>query len=185
MILYLISLILNSFILTFGLFLHPEYFKAMVMLKHSYLFLFLITLLAAYGAIHYVKFESWLYKAFLSSLRKQRSISLFGNPLNKNMGFRKTHFYYDTPILIFAGMTEEIIFRGFAYHKHTLLFIATIAFGFSHIFAGWLQCLSKTILSLFLTLFLIISGTIIIPAFAHALFNVCAYRHAYLKESVQ
>jgi membrane protease YdiL (CAAX protease family) len=94
-------------------------------------------------------------------------------------------------IVIAIGVLEEILFRGVINEiaisiknnfKIILILAGTISFGVSHLFSGWLQFIFKTILSCFMTLFFILSGTVLVPVLAHAVFNFCIAKRYSLEK---
>ena len=96
-------------------------------------------------------------------------------------------------MIVIIGVFEEILFRGVineialsVKNDFKIIFILAgiISFGVSHLFSGWLQCISKTIFSSFMALFFILSGTVLVPLFAHATFNFCITKKYSLETAV-
>lgn len=172
--LYNISVMVYIFIVTIGISLLPSLMKNMLNYTLPTIWILTASLIGILFGLYYVKFEMWLCKS-------QKSIPLAGKKCPNIICL----------IVIVIAILEEIMFRGFvneiaflASRKLSIIFIllGIVAFGLSHLYAGWIQFLSKTIFASAMTTFYILTGGIIIPAISHAVFNyqvVKKYPHRF------
>lgn len=160
---YFASIIVNLIIILIGLTLQPNLLACMFKYEVA-LPIQIITLgLGICFGIYFIKFEAWLCKTsnvFKESVFKTPTIILIA--------------------VILVGLLEEIIFRGLVTEiafiiggKLAILFIffGIISFGLSHLFLGWIQFVSKTIFSIVLASFYILTGNMLIPMLSHGVFN--------------
>jgi membrane protease YdiL (CAAX protease family) len=92
--------------------------------------------------------------------------------------------------VVSIGILEEIIFRGIMNHIALgfpgfigaigILF-SILLFGASHVFSGGIQFVSKTFLGVIMNILFFVSGSIWVPALAHAVFNFCVLNQYSLK----
>lgn len=169
---YWLSLATNMFILFGGACLNTQLIQALY--SHHTISNTLIEISSgALFGILYVYFEAGLYSTQMKARVKPTSAIIL-------------------MVIILLGLSEEILFRGYVNEiamniggKKMLLLIlfGTVAFGLSHLFTSWLQFFSKLIFSCCMTLFFILSGSLVMPMTAHAFFNFWVIKKYPLKLS--
>lgn len=88
-------------------------------------------------------------------------------------------------ILLLIALAEELIFRGYLVQicrdstlgigQYFLILLMQLCFGFSHIYNGWTQVISKSLLGSVAFFGQFITGTVICSIFIHCAFNYLAW----------